>query len=105
MLQWIRKHRKALAGISVGAGAFFAAISFITYKVMAAEETTASGNNLINIGISTSDGNDMASVLQMLLVLTVIIGTFYSDYADIIYKNCNCVAFYEGCAWNTDSTT
>ena len=49
MLQWIRKHRKALAGISVGAGAFFAAISFITYKVMAAEETTASGNNLINI--------------------------------------------------------
>lgn len=22
MLQWIRKHRKALAGISVGAGAF-----------------------------------------------------------------------------------
>ena len=72
MLQWIRKHRKALAGISVGAGAFFAAISFITYKVMAAEETTASGNNLINIGISTSDGNDMASVLQMLLVLTVI---------------------------------
>ena len=51
-----RKHRKALAGISVGAGAFFAAISFITYKVMAAEETTASGNNLINIGISTSDG-------------------------------------------------
>ena len=72
MLQWIRKHRKALAGISVGAGAFFAAISFITYKVMAAEETTASENNLINIGISTSDGNDMASVLQMLLVLTVI---------------------------------
>ena len=72
MLQWIRKHRKALAGISVGAGVFFAAISFITYKVMAAEETTASGNNLINIGISTSDGNDMASVLQMLLVLTVI---------------------------------
>ena len=70
--KWIRKHRKALAGISVGAGAFFAAISFITYKVMAAEETTASGNNLINIGISTSDGNDMASVLQMLLVLTVI---------------------------------
>ena len=34
MLQWIRKHRKALAGISVGAGVFFAAISFITYKVM-----------------------------------------------------------------------
>ena len=103
MLQWIRKHRKALAGISVGAGAFFAAISFITYKVMAAEETTASGNNLINIGISTSDGNDMASVLQMLLVLTVI--SLAPSILIIIYKNCNCVAFYEGRAWNTDSTT
>ena len=29
MLQWIRKHRKALAGISVGAGAFFAAIHLL----------------------------------------------------------------------------
>ena len=67
MLQWIRKHRKALAGISVGAGAFFAAISFITYKVMAAEETTASGNNLINIGISTSDGNDTVSYTHLTL--------------------------------------
>lgn len=56
----------------MGQELFLAAISFITYKVMAAEETTASENNLINIGISTSDGNDMASVLQMLLVLTVI---------------------------------
>ena len=102
MLQWIRKHRKALAGISVGAGAFFAAISFITYKVMAAEETTASGNNLINIGISTSDGKCFADASCTYSNFT---GTFYSDYADIIYKNCNCVAFYEGCAWNTDSTT
>ena len=33
----------------------------------------ASGNNLINIGISTSDCNDMASVLQMLLVLKMCI--------------------------------
>ena len=56
MLQWIRKHRKALAGISVGAGAFFAAISFITYKVMAAEETTASGNNLICFNIELFNG-------------------------------------------------
>lgn len=30
MLQWIRKHRKALAGISVGAGAFFGS-HFIYY--------------------------------------------------------------------------
>lgn len=72
MLRWIRKHRKALVGISSGAGAFFAVITMLTYRVMAAEGDNASGNSLINIGISTGDGNDMASVLQMLLVLTVI---------------------------------
>ena len=44
----------------------------LTYRVMAADTDTASGNSLINIGISAGDGNDMASVLQMLLVLTVI---------------------------------
>lgn len=90
----------------MGQELFLAAISFITYKVMAAEETTASGNNLINIGISTSDGNDMASVLQMLLVLTVIslapsILIMLTSFTRIVI----CVAFYEGCAWNTDSTT
>jgi len=37
-------------------------------KVMAAEDD----NNLISIGISAGDGSDLASVLQMLLVLTVI---------------------------------
>ena len=72
MLQWIRKHRKALAGISVGAGAFFAAISRPPQHGTSILTMVTSGNNLINIGISTSDGNDMASVLQMLLVLTVI---------------------------------
>ena len=44
----------------------------LTYRVMAADTDSTSGNSLINIGISTGDGNDMASVLQMLLVLTVI---------------------------------
>lgn len=73
---------------------------------MAAEETTASGNNLINIGISTSDGNDMASVLQMLLVLTVIslapsILIMLTSFTRIVIV----LHFYEGCAWNTDSTT
>ena len=72
MLRWIGKHRKALAVISLGVGVFFAVITMLTYRVMAADTDSTSGNSLINIGISTGDGNDMASVLQMLLVLTVI---------------------------------
>ena len=72
MLRWIGKHRKALAVISLGVGVFFAVITMFTYRVMAADTDSTSGNSLINIGISTGDGNDMASVLQMLLVLTVI---------------------------------
>ncbi len=72
MLRWIGKHRKALAVISLGVGVFFAVITMLTYRVMAAATDSTSGNSLINIGISTGDGNDMASVLQMLLVLTVI---------------------------------
>ena len=72
MLRWIGKHRKALAVISLGVGVFFAVITMLTYRVMAADTDSTSGNSLINIGISTGDGNDMASVLQMLLVLTVL---------------------------------
>ena len=72
MLRWIRKHKKALVGISLGVGVFLAVVTMLTYRVMAADTDTASGNSLINIGISAGDGNDMASVLQMLLVLTVI---------------------------------
>lgn len=72
MLRWIRKHKKALVGISLGGGVFLAVVTMLTYRVMAADTDTASGNSLINIGISAGDGNDMASVLQMLLVLTVI---------------------------------
>ena len=40
----------------------------VTAKVLAAE----GDDNLISIGISAGDGSDMASVLQMLIVLTVI---------------------------------
>lgn len=72
MLRWIRKHKKALVGISSGVGVFLAVVTMLTYRVMAADTDSTSGNSLINIGISTGDGNDMASVLQMLLVLTVI---------------------------------
>ncbi len=72
MIRWIWKHRKMIAGISLSISAFLAMIILFAGKVMAADETETSGNSLINIGISTGDGNDMASVLQMLLVLTVI---------------------------------
>ncbi len=72
MLQWIRKHRKALVGISLGTGLFFGATAMFYSRVMAEDTDTASGNSMINIGISSGNGNDMASVLQMLLVLTVI---------------------------------
>ena len=41
----------------------------MTSSVPAAEDNT---NKLISVGISAGDGSDMASVLQMLLVLTVI---------------------------------
>ncbi len=72
MIRWIWKHRKMIAGISLSIGAFLAMVTLFAGRVMAADETETSGNSLINIGISTGDGNDMASVLQMLLVLTVI---------------------------------
>ena len=94
MLRWINKHRRALVGISMGVGLFFAVLSLFTYRVMAADEAETSGNSLINIGISTGNGSDMASVLQMLLVLTVISLAPY----------CYCVAFYESCSWYTDGT-
>ena len=53
MLRWIGKHRKALAVISLGVGVFFAVITMFTYRVMAADTDSTSGNSLINIGIST----------------------------------------------------
>ena len=55
MLRWIGKHRKALAVISLGVGVFFAVITMLTYRVMAADTDSTSGNSLINIGISTGD--------------------------------------------------
>ena len=73
MIKWIWRHRRRLVGISLGLAVLFAMMSVFSYSVLAADETeSATGNGLINIGISTGDGSDMASVLQMLLVLTVI---------------------------------
>lgn len=74
MLLWIKKHRKTIVYMSLAFGMFFATLSLLTSRIFAADgDVPTTGNNgLINIGISTGEGSDMASVLQMLLVLTVI---------------------------------
>lgn len=71
MLRFIREHKRSfirlwLLFIITGILCIMSSGS-----VYAAEAETG-GNNLISIGISTGDGSDMASVLQMLLVLTVL---------------------------------
>jgi len=75
MLQWIKRHRKAICKISLILGAVFLVLTFACMKVFAEGETGTNGTNagnLIDVNISAGDGSDMASVLQMLLVLTVI---------------------------------
>ena len=68
MLHWLRKHKKScIRGFAASSGVF-GVMRGVTAKVLAAE----GDDNLISIGISAGDGSDMASVLQMLIVLTVI---------------------------------
>lgn len=68
-MQWLKKHKKTLAKLMLLL-VIAAGISMtMTGSVSAAD---GDDNNLISIGISAGDGSDMASVLQMLLVLTVI---------------------------------
>lgn len=68
MLRWIKKHRKTLVRSFAVFSAVFGVLCATTASVLAAE----GDDSLISIGISTGEGSDMASVLQMLLVLTVI---------------------------------
>ena len=72
MLQFVKKHKKSIFKIvlSIVIVCFFCISA--TGSVGAAQQTTGNGDNLISIGISSGEGSDMASVLQMLLVLTVI---------------------------------
>ncbi len=67
MIKFFKKNRRKIAAASLGMGIFFALCSIFTRCVYAAD-----GDNLISIGISSGDGSDLSSVLQMLLVLTVI---------------------------------
>ncbi len=70
MLRWIKRHKKTICKISLVLGAFFLSMMLTCMKVLAEDETAA--KNLIDINVSAGDGGDLASVLQMLLVLTVI---------------------------------
>ena len=70
MLRFLKKHRKKVFKTSLLLSAFFAVCAVCVNVVYAAE--AANDDNLISIGISAGDGSDLSSVLQMLLVLTVI---------------------------------
>lgn len=69
MIGFIKKHKKAIVKISLIMSAFFISCMVLTTNVFA---DGSESDNLISIGISAGDGSDMSSVLQMLLVLTVI---------------------------------
>lgn len=73
MLHFLKKHGRKIIVISLCISAVFALFSILTVRAMAAEDD----NNLISIGISAGDGSDLASVLQMLLVLTVILSLIH----------------------------
>ena len=68
MLHWLRKHKKSCIRGFAAVSAVFGVMCGGTSNVLAAE----GDDNLIIICISAVDGSDMASVLQMLIVLTVI---------------------------------
>lgn len=70
MLQNIKKYKKTILKVSLVMAAFFVVCAVFVNAAYATE--TSSSDNLISIGISSGDGTDMASVLQMLLVLTVL---------------------------------
>lgn len=68
MIGFVKKNKKRIMAVSMGLGAFFALCFLFTGYVYAAD----GDNNLISVGITTGDGTDMSSALQMLLVLTVL---------------------------------
>ena len=70
MLHFLKKYKKKILRVSLGLSAFFAICMFMVSHIFAADGD--GNNNLISIGISSGEGSDMASVLQMLLVLTVL---------------------------------
>jgi len=72
MLRLLNKYRKSILKILLLL-VVISTVSIITSSSASATDiTTSPNNNSINIGISAGNGSDMSSVLQMLLVLTVI---------------------------------
>lgn len=73
MSRFVNRYGKSIFKVSLLIIVVFSVILLTPGSVGATETATAgSGNNLINVGISAGDGSDLSSVLQMLLVLTVI---------------------------------
>ena len=82
MLRFIKKHGRVISKAAMLVAVVIvvclctAGTASATQATTAAQETaTAEGsnnNNLINFSVAAGDGSDMASVLQMLLVLTII---------------------------------
>ena len=82
MLRFIKKHGRVISQAAMLVAVVIvvclctAGTASATQATTAAQETaTAAGsnnNNLINFSVAAGDGSDMASVLQMLLVLTII---------------------------------
>ena len=68
MLRFVKKHKRKLIKVGMLLAMVVGMSTMMVSSVSAADEDA----NLISIGISAGDGSDMASVLQMLLVLTVI---------------------------------
>lgn len=68
MLRFVKKHKKKLIKVGMLLAIVVGMSTMMVSSVSAADEDA----NLISIGISAGDGSDMASVLQMLLVLTAI---------------------------------
>jgi flagellar biosynthetic protein FliP len=75
MLRFIGKHRRVIFNLSLCVVLVALVTAAQTVIVKAAQETTtaaSSDNNLISFSVAAGDGSDMASVLQMVLVLTVL---------------------------------
>ncbi|MEE0056942.1 MAG: flagellar type III secretion system pore protein FliP [[Bacteroides] pectinophilus] len=82
MLRFIKKHGRVISKAAMLVAVVIvvclctAGTASATQATTAAQETaTAAGsnnNNIINFSVAAGDGSDMASVLQMLLVLTII---------------------------------
>lgn len=79
MLRFIKRHGRIMTKVAVLAAMVVFVCLFTSNTAFATQETATEAvtvadrdGNLINFSIAAGDGSDMASVLQMLLVLTVI---------------------------------